>query len=30
MLRTLTSRPIRDVWEAAFPELTTASAATAT
>ncbi|MER0484636.1 hypothetical protein ABR737_41010 [Streptomyces sp. Edi2] len=29
VLRTLISRPLRDVWEAAFPELATASAATA-
>ncbi|AJC62095.1 hypothetical protein [Streptomyces sp. 769] len=29
VLRTLISRPIRDVWEATFPELTPASAATA-
>ncbi|MFE0190953.1 hypothetical protein [Streptomyces sp. NPDC058989] len=29
VLRTLISRPIRDVWEAAFPELSTATAATA-
>ncbi|MFE1776015.1 hypothetical protein [Streptomyces sp. NPDC059008] len=27
VLRTLISRPIRDVWEAAFPELPTATAA---
>ncbi|MFF3547334.1 hypothetical protein ACFYXD_36565 [Streptomyces platensis] len=29
VLRTLISRPIRDVWESAFPELPTATAATA-
>ncbi|MFF8909975.1 hypothetical protein [Streptomyces olivaceoviridis] len=29
VLRRLISRPIRDVWEAAFPELTAASGATA-
>ncbi|AZK96199.1 MULTISPECIES: hypothetical protein [Streptomyces] len=29
VLRTLISRPIRDVWENAFPELITATAATA-
>ncbi|MEJ8653591.1 hypothetical protein WKI65_37505 [Streptomyces sp. MS1.AVA.3] len=29
VLRTLISRPIRDVWEAAFPALATATAATA-
>ncbi|WP_331726459.1 hypothetical protein [Streptomyces uncialis] len=29
VLRTLISRPIRDVWEAAFPELTIATATTA-
>ncbi|MGW6605642.1 hypothetical protein [Streptomyces sp. NPDC055036] len=29
VLRTLISRPIRDVWEAAFPELTMATATTA-
>ncbi|WP_329028325.1 hypothetical protein [Streptomyces sp. NBC_00690] len=29
VLRTLISRPIRDVWEAAFPELTTTAATTA-
>ncbi|MGW8551375.1 hypothetical protein [Streptomyces tubercidicus] len=29
VLRTLISRPIRDVWESAFPELPTGTAATA-
>ncbi|MFF2852090.1 hypothetical protein ACFVT5_38065 [Streptomyces sp. NPDC058001] len=29
VLRTLVSRPIRDVWEAAFPELATAAASAA-
>lgn len=29
VLRTLISRPIRDVWEAAFPELTAATSTTA-
>ena len=29
VLRTLISRPIRDVWESAFPELATATAVTA-
>ncbi|MFE7132758.1 hypothetical protein ACFVIM_18060 [Streptomyces sp. NPDC057638] len=29
VLRTLISRPIKDAWEAAFPELTTATATTA-
>ncbi|MER6911326.1 hypothetical protein ABT354_06610 [Streptomyces sp. NPDC000594] len=29
VLRTLISRPIRDVWEAAFPELASATATTA-
>ncbi|MFJ9855662.1 hypothetical protein [Streptomyces sp. NPDC101150] len=30
VLRTLISRPIRDVWESAFPALTTVTVATAT